>query len=307
MTRASKKTPTAAPLISIVINCYNGATYLAQTLESVLAQTFDDWELVFWDNQSSDETAKIFKRYKDSRFRYFLADEHLHLAAAKKLAIDKACGKWIALLDADDLWMPDKLSKQATIISDADDTLGLVYGKMRPLVEPQARHTSLAKRAVGRQAEREATRLPDGEVFAPLLKENFIPQPSVLIRKDLYDAAGGVDESLKHSWDYDLVLKIAAISKTRALQDVCCLYRIHANNLSQTQGDLSFDESLVIVSKYLPDPQAMAGLKSINAAYAAHEIRTGRWPQAIRRITDARIAWNFGARALRFVCARALR
>ena len=64
------------PLVSIIMNCYNGETYLIQSIESVLSQTYKNWELIFWDNRSNDKSAEIFKSYKDSRFKYFYAPEH---------------------------------------------------------------------------------------------------------------------------------------------------------------------------------------------------------------------------------------
>src|SRR3972149_5927289 len=90
-----------APLVSVIMNCYNGARYLREALASVLVQTFTDWEIVFWDNQSADESAAIFKSYSDRRFRYFLAPEHTVLGRARNLAVEQARGEWIAFLDCD--------------------------------------------------------------------------------------------------------------------------------------------------------------------------------------------------------------
>ena len=62
-----------APLVSIIMNCYNGETYLNESIESILSQTYKNWELIFWDNQSKDNSAKIFKNYKDIRLKYFFS------------------------------------------------------------------------------------------------------------------------------------------------------------------------------------------------------------------------------------------
>ena len=272
------------PFISVIINCYNGATYLCQTLESVLAQSFTDWELIFWDNCSTDNTSTIFKSYTDNRFRYFLAPEHLPLAAAKSLAVDQARGVWLALLDADDLWAPNKLMQQVAIARTSGPELGLVYGKMEVLIEPQASGSGMAKRARARQLELASIQLPEGDVFSKLLCENFIPQPSILVRRDAYSRVGGVDTTMRHAWDYDLTVKVSKYYQIRALQEVCCQYRIHSSNLSQTQGDLCYCESLAIVSRYLPDPAAVSGVKSFQAGYAVHEIRTGRWCSGVMRL-----------------------
>ena len=76
-------------MISIIMNCYNGEVYLKQALKSVLNQTYKDWELIFWDNMSSDASAKIFKSVNDKRFKYYLSDHHDLLYAARNKAISK--------------------------------------------------------------------------------------------------------------------------------------------------------------------------------------------------------------------------
>ena len=100
------------PLVSIIMNCYNGETYLNASLESVLSQTYKNWELIFWDNHSTDSSAKIFKNYKDKRFVYLFANEHTTLYKARNLAIEKTKGDFISFLDVDDLWNKNKLELQ---------------------------------------------------------------------------------------------------------------------------------------------------------------------------------------------------
>ena len=114
------------PLVSIIMNCYNGEKYLAESLESILSQTYQNWELIFWDNLSTDNSKKIFEKYKDKRFKYFLAEKHSVLYHARNLAIQKTKGDFIAFLDTDDIWLKDKLSKQIQLFS--DENIGLVYG-----------------------------------------------------------------------------------------------------------------------------------------------------------------------------------
>ena len=115
------------PLISIIINCFNGEKYLAEALNSVLAQTYENWEIVFWDNKSTDKSAEIFQNYKDDRFKYYCADSHARiLYKARKEALKKTKGDFIAFVDVDDWWVPDKLEKQILLFQDSK--VGLVYG-----------------------------------------------------------------------------------------------------------------------------------------------------------------------------------
>ena len=101
-----------SPLVSIIVNCYNGDKYLSEALDSILDQTYQNWELIFWDNRSEDKSAEIFKRNKDKRFKYYYANEHTSLYKARNLAIEKSNGDFIAFLDTDDLWDKNKLQLQ---------------------------------------------------------------------------------------------------------------------------------------------------------------------------------------------------
>ena len=99
-------------LVSVIINCYNGEEFLSLAIDSVLAQTYENWELIFWDNQSTDSSKAIFESYNDRRLKYFFAPEHTDLGGARANAFKYLCGDFIAILDADDMWLPTKLEKQ---------------------------------------------------------------------------------------------------------------------------------------------------------------------------------------------------
>lgn len=277
------------PFISVIINCFNGEKYLHHTLNSVLSQSFEDWELIFWDNCSNDGSAEIFNSYKDKRFKYYLAPEHLNLAAAKELAIRRAEGEWLALLDVDDLWCDNKLSMQVKLINEAGKNLGAVYGRMQLMVEAEALNSLMAKRALINENYRMREKLPEGSVFNNLALENFIPQPSLLIKKDAYFNVGGVDTSLRYAWDYDLTLKIAHRYEVRALQDFCCYYRIHGSNLSQTQGDLCCQESIYVLQKFLPSASASLGIKNFQATWAIRDIVGGQYLEGFKRVVHNKI------------------
>ena len=99
------------PLVSIIINCYNGEAHLQDCIESLLLQTYKNWEIVFWDNQSNDKSKKIAQSY-GPKVKYYYAENHTNLGKARALASEKAKGQYLSFLDADDLWDPTKLEKQ---------------------------------------------------------------------------------------------------------------------------------------------------------------------------------------------------
>ena len=115
-------------LVSIIMNCYNGETYLQESINSVLSQTYKNWELVFWNNKSQDKSAEIFKGYEDKRFKYFYANEHSTLHKARNLAIEKSKGDFIAFLDTDDLWNKEKIEQQIRYFKNPD--VGVVFSNL---------------------------------------------------------------------------------------------------------------------------------------------------------------------------------
>ena len=100
------------PLVSIIINCLNGSKYLDKAIKSALDQTYKNWEIIFFDNNSTDQSHSILKKYSEKRIKYFKSKITHTLYKARNLAIKKSKGDLIAFLDVDDWWTKDKLTKQ---------------------------------------------------------------------------------------------------------------------------------------------------------------------------------------------------
>ena len=156
------------PLVSIIINCYNGEKFLFEALDSVIKQTYKNCEVIFWDNHSTDQSKKIFFSYNEPRFRYYLADNHTNLYTARNLAIDKSKGEFIAFLDTDDWWEDTKLSKQLDYFKDSE--VGLVYGNCW-IVDERKRNKKIYIQ--------NKKKLPTGFIFNQLLKEYVISLPQL--------------------------------------------------------------------------------------------------------------------------------
>ena len=92
------------PLVSVIMNCHNGEKYLKESIKSLMSQTYKNWELSFWDNNSLDNSKKILKEIKDKRIKYFKSEKFQNLYHSRNLAIKKAKGKYVGFLDVDDLW-----------------------------------------------------------------------------------------------------------------------------------------------------------------------------------------------------------
>ena len=277
------------PLVSVIINCYNGERFLDDTLKSVLQQDYEYWEIIFWDNCSTDKSAEIFKKYSDKRFKYFLATEHRNLAHAKASAVEQACGDWLGFLDADDVWFANKLSKQVKIIERSAPQVALIYGRMELILESEPIKHSLGNRVKKDQIFNRKRKLPEGNIFNQLTFENFIPQPSILIKKKAYFDVGGVDVSLKFAWDYDLTLKITKKYLAKALNEKCCGYRIHGSNLSQTQSKLCFEESILALKKYQLSPSICRGIEEFKLKQFGNFIRNQDYSGALFILVNERL------------------
>ena len=108
------------------MNCYNSERYLRESIDSVMDQTFGDWEIIFWDNQSKDGSAEIVRSYCDKRIKYYYAPSHTTLYGGRNAALKYCSGKYLAFLDCDDLWVDDKLQKQVSVLENNENVV-LVY------------------------------------------------------------------------------------------------------------------------------------------------------------------------------------
>ena len=112
------------PKVSIIINCLNPEFFLQEAIDSIYAQTYHNWEIILWDNASTEDIQSFITSY-DDRLHYFKAEKTVNLGEARNLAMSKAKGELIAFLDCDDIWMPDKLSLCLPRFD--DPVVGLVY------------------------------------------------------------------------------------------------------------------------------------------------------------------------------------
>ena len=244
------------PLVSVVINCFNGEKYLSDALDSVIAQTYKNWEIIFWDNKSTDKSAEIFKSYKDSRLKYYCASLHADiLYEARNYALKKTNGDFIAFLDVDDWWLPNKLEKQIPIFDDPD--VGLVYGNLWRLFEKKNKKEIYRKKI-----------LPTGMISDELLHDYVIGSPTYVIRKKSLD---GLDYHFNKHFhiigDFDLNLRLAAKWKVNCVQDPVATARIHGQNVSLLHKNREIDELKVWHNKMKIDPtfsQKKSGLNQIS-------------------------------------------
>jgi len=208
------------PLVSVIMNCYNGEKFLHESIKSVLSQTYQHWELIFWDNKSEDGSAKIFKSYSDKRFKYHLASEHTLLSEARNEAVKRSSGEFIAFLDTDDFWERDKLKLQIPLFKDPE--VGVVYGNLFIVNEKSNMKKIFLK---GKK--------PRGFILGDLLKNYCTLLATLVIRKSFLDNYQPAFNSSYHiAGDFDLMIRMSAKYKFECVEKPIASYRIHEKNES---------------------------------------------------------------------------
>jgi glycosyltransferase involved in cell wall biosynthesis len=219
------------------MNCYNSSRYLREAIESVLAQTHTNWEIIFWNNQSTDESAAIFKTYVDPRLRYFLAPAHTTLGQARNLAIKEARGEFIAFLDCDDLWLPRKLEKQIGLFG--NPSVGLVICDT----------IFFNDRGDTRQIYK-SKKPPTGRVFRQLLGSYFISMETPVIRRTALD-------SMDHWFDvrfdvieeYDFFVRMGLHWDVAYVDEVLAKWRVHSGSWTWSRPELFPIETRIFLDK----------------------------------------------------------
>ena len=218
------------PLVSIIVNCFNCEKYLSKCIESILSQTYKNWELVFWDNQSSDSSKNIFKSFKDERLKYFYAEEHTTLYKARDLAIKKCSGKFIAFLDSDDWWEDKKLEKQMPKFK--SDNVGLVYSNLYFYYQENKKKKIFSRKE-----------LYSGFIREKIIKDYKVGIISAVIRKEAYEKSTiGFDSKYNIIGDFDFFVRLSASWNFECIQEPLAYYRLHGNNFSRKNLDLEIEE-----------------------------------------------------------------
>ena len=216
------------PLISILMNCFNGEEFLKESIGSLIQQTYKNWELIFWDNQSSDKSIEIASLYKDKRIFIFKSRCHTNLGKARQNAFKKVRGNYLAFLDVDDLWEKEKLMKQLKEFRDPN--IGISF--------TNAHYFSIKRRE---KLYKNKTKF---EVNTKSLITNYpLSLNSIMIDVNkLKSLSYDFDENYNHICDFDLMIRLSSISKVKYLNETLSSWRIHGENESFKRKELFFKE-----------------------------------------------------------------
>ena len=218
-------------LVSIITPSFNSGRFIQECIDSVLSQTYDNWELLIVDDYSTDNSLQIIKKYNDKRIQLIELDGNVGAAEARNVAIRQAKGKYIAFLDSDDLWEPQKLEKQISFMEKED--IAFSFSTYQPMSEDGSKRYSIihAPKTVTYSSYLKNTiigcltvvidREKTGDFEMPNIRSSHDMALWLLIMRRGFDAYG-LDENLAR---YRIVSASNTASKWRAAKDVWKVYR----------------------------------------------------------------------------------
>jgi glycosyltransferase involved in cell wall biosynthesis len=272
------------PRVSVIIPCFNQGRFLQESIDSALAQTYVDREIIVVDDGSTDESAEIAKAYGNAV--RLIRQANGGLSAARTHGISQSRGSLIALLDADDRWLPRKL--ELAVDGFRTSEVGLVHGGYRKIPASHHRAGDVPKR--------------DGlfATFHDLLRENSIgPPSSAVFRRRAFDRVGGFDLQMPYGADdWDLWIRLAAVSRVVASGEVATEYRLHDDSMTANYERM-FASMMHVLRKHRRDHGPCATCRSA-IEHASRHVRSWYFEQAARDAARKRRAGDvMGAAILR--------
>ncbi len=238
------------PLVSIIMNCYNGEKYLKESLSSLLSQSYKNWELIFWDNCSKDQSKKIFLQFKDKRFKYFKNKEFKNLYDSRNLAIKKVKGKFVCFLDTDDFWKKEKLSKQIKLFT-KDKNLKFVYSNFFQFNQ-DTKISKIFKNYT----------LPEGKISQQIINDYCIGVVTVMIESKVLKK-NFFNKKFNIIGDFDLFFKLSKKLDIKCLQEPLAYYRIHHENYSKLRLIEYLDEINIWLKKNSNTGYSLSGVRKL--------------------------------------------
>ena len=218
------------PLVSVIMNCYNGETYLKESISSLINQTYKNWELIFWDNFSSDSSKEVLMQFSDKRIKYYYTKNFTPLYEARNLAIKKTSGEFISFLDTDDWWSPKRLEKQIELFF-KDKNLDVVYTNFYFFYNKTKTRKIVSKK-----------NLPDGKITQKLLSNyNIGGILTALCKKKIFQTKQFIGK-YEIIGDFDFFVDVSLSSFFGCIQEPLAYYRVHGSNTSLRKIHLHIQE-----------------------------------------------------------------
>ncbi|WP_174589763.1 glycosyltransferase [Methanocella conradii] len=210
------------PTVTVLMSVYNGERYLREAVDSIIAQTYEDFEFLIVNDGSTDSSIEVLQSYEDPRIRIINNDVNIGLTKSLNRGVQLARGRYIARMDADDVSSPDRLEKEVQFL-DAHPDVGLVGSNVKVIDDDG--------RDVGVMTYPETS----GHIKWYMLFFNPMVHPTLLIRREVFERVGGYNEGIRYAQDYELLCRLAPITRFWNLQDTLLRFRMHSGRVSFRQ------------------------------------------------------------------------
>ena len=216
------------PLVSIIMNCHNGEKYLKESIKSIINQSYKNWELIFWDNKSTDNTFRILKNFNDNRIKYFFSNKYDKLYKARNLAIKKSKGKFICFLDVDDLWKKKFIASHLNKFH--KNKCDIVFSKF-----------TIFNKNKKSQFLNEKNLLPSGKITQNLLNKYNIGILAVMLKKNIFNKHK-FNKNYQIIGDFDFFIKLSIKYVFCCINTSLSKYRMHENNFTKKNLNIYIEE-----------------------------------------------------------------
>jgi len=229
------------PKVSVIIPTYNRAHLLPRAIQTVLNQTYQDFELIVVDDGSTDNTEEIVKSFNDPCIRYIRHEENKGAAAARNTGIKAAKGGFIAFQDSDDEWLPEKLEKQMKVFENAPAKVGVVYTGFWRIENNKKIYIPFSW-----------VKQKEGNIHKELLKGNFVTTQSIVARKECFRKVGMFDEKLPRFQDWELVIRLSKYYNFKCIDEPLLISYYTSESIS-ANNDALIKALKLILSKHFND------------------------------------------------------
>lgn len=256
-----------SPLVSVIINCFNGEDYLTDAIDSVIAQTYKNWEIIFWDNCSTDGSAAIAIQYGE-KIKYHKADTNTSLGEARNKAIQVSSGEYISFIDCDDIWSDQNKLKKQVEIMESNSNLSLNYGSIEEILPDSSHFRNVINK------------YETGSLFGELLTQFDISIITALIRKScLIESGLNFDPTVRASEEYCLFMQLASKYPISVSKDIMAKYRVHSTSLtSSSLSRLGLERRYTLNLILNKNPELRYKYrKEFKEAYARADYYDARW------------------------------
>lgn len=259
------------PTVSVIIPTYNRATLLGRAIQSVLAQTYQDFELIIVDDASTDDTESLVKSFNSEKIRYIRHRKNKGVSAARNTGIRSAKGDYIALQDSDDEWMPEKLEKQMRAFATAPPEAGIVYTGFYMIVKNKKKYQPSA-----------SITPKDGKIFSSIIKGEYLVSPqTIVVKRECFEKYGLFDERFPPMEDWEMSLRLSKHYQFKYIDEPLALYHIQPDSISRNKSAI-IKSYKMILERYFED------IKQDKGMLAKHYLRLGHFLYSNGEISQGR-------------------